>query len=393
MGFIISLFLLFIFLSTGLACFKDAPVKWVRELCGTAPLPVNDMFIVNDAGDTADADLTDGVCATNIGGCTLRAAIEQANAGDNATNSMDFISFNIPGNGPQLIQPISPLPPITVPVFIDGTTQPGFDGATNTLSIELDGSLAGDEASGLTLIAGNSVIQGLRINSFRFYGVLINNAHNNAVGTSDAGNLISGNLFDGILISGTSTMNQIRKNVIDTNRNGVAIPDDGLANTIRENLIFGNSRNGILISGTSITNEIQGNSISSNTNLGIDLGEDGVTLNDLVDEDTGANHLQNAPEISKAVTEAQNTTITGSLNSAPGKTFTLEFFANTGCHASGFGEGETFIGLTTIATDALGNASFEFGANVAQEQGVFITATATDPDGNTSEFSECVMTE
>ena len=38
-GFIIALFLLFIPPSTGLACFKDAPVAWVRELCGGSPQP------------------------------------------------------------------------------------------------------------------------------------------------------------------------------------------------------------------------------------------------------------------------------------------------------------------------------------------------------------------
>jgi len=58
------------------------------------------------------------------------------------------------------------------------------------------------------------------------------------------------------------------------------------------------------------------------------------------------------------------------------------------CDSSGFGEGQTFIGTTDVTTDADGNASFgplPFPAADNSE----ITATATDPDGNTSEFSQC----
>ncbi len=236
----------------------------------TTPLPVNETFIVNDVGDEADADPADGVCATATGVCTLRAAIQQANAQADATDLlMDIISFNIPGDGPHLIQPASPLPPLVAPVFIDGTTQPGFDAATNTRSIELDGSRAGDEASGLMLIAGNSVIQGLAISNFEANGVFIDNSHNNTVGALAAGNIISGNAFDGILISGTSTMNQILDNTIDNNMNGVAVPDEGLANSIRDNAIFGNLLNGVLISGTSTMNEVFENSISDNLLNGV----------------------------------------------------------------------------------------------------------------------------
>jgi parallel beta-helix repeat protein len=358
----------------------------------TPPLPGNETLIVDDSGDAEDADPDDGVCATDTGVCTLRAAIQQANAQDNETDSVTFISFNIPGDAPHRIQPRSSLPAITVPVFIDGTTQPGSDGAT-TLNIELDGSRAGNGASGLTIIGGNSAVQGLVIHSFEDYGVLIDNAHNNTVGTADAGNSISGNQLDGILISGMSTMNQVLKNDIDANRNGVAIVGTGLANTIQDNQIFNNLFNGILVSGTSTANQIQGNSIYANAELGIDLGDDGVTPNDVADADMGVNNLQNAPELSSAVTVAQRTIIKGRLNSAPDKTYTLEFFATTACDDSGSGEGESFIGSITTTTDALGEASFVFFRLIAQQPGVFITATATDPDGNTSEFSACVMIE
>jgi CSLREA domain-containing protein len=38
------------------------------------------LFVVNSTADAVDADLTDGVCLTAANTCTLRAAIQQANA-------------------------------------------------------------------------------------------------------------------------------------------------------------------------------------------------------------------------------------------------------------------------------------------------------------------------
>src|SRR5262249_33075759 len=114
-------------------------------------------------------------------------------------------------------------------------------------------------------------------------------------------------------------------------------------------------------SGTS--NAIQGNVISSNgltypERLGIDLGGDGVTPNDLGDSDTGTNNLQNFPVLASAISSDGSTTIQGSLNSTPNASFRLEFFANSACHSSGYGPGESFLGATAVITDANGNVSF-----------------------------------
>jgi CSLREA domain-containing protein len=96
-------------------------------------------FIVNIPGDTHDADLGDGLCDVNLFGsgqqCTLRAAIEQANA----TPGADVINFNIPdtfGTGVKTINvgalDDSGLPPITDQVTINGYSQPGA--SPNTLA-------------------------------------------------------------------------------------------------------------------------------------------------------------------------------------------------------------------------------------------------------------------
>ena len=75
-------------------------------------------FTVNSPADTVDANPGDGVCADAGGNCTLRAAIEEANA----LVGTDTIAFNIAGAGTHTIRPFSALPSITDPVSIDGYT-------------------------------------------------------------------------------------------------------------------------------------------------------------------------------------------------------------------------------------------------------------------------------
>ena len=119
--------------------------------------------------------------------------------------------------------------------------------------------------------------------------------------------------------------------------------------------------------------------------LGIALNNDGVTANDNKDPDTGPNKLQNFP----IITSASTTTVTGSLNSRPSKTFTIQFFSNPAPNfPTGFGEGETFLGEKTVTTNDRGRATFNFNTSVSAGQ--LVTATATDASGNTSEFSQAL---
>ncbi len=82
--------------------------------------------------------------------------------------------------------------------------------------------------------------------------------------------------------------------------------------------------------------------------------------------------------------------VSGTINSAANTTFRLEFFANVSCDSSGYGEGETFLGFANVTTDASCSNSFIVTLPVSVAEGRFITATATDSAGNTSEFSPCV---
>jgi hypothetical protein len=120
----------------------------------------------------------------------------------------------------------------------------------------------------------------------------------------------------------------------------------------------------------------------------------GLTPNDPLDVDAGANGLQNFPVLTAAQSDGMmTTTIEGSLNSAPNASYRLEFFANDLCDPSGHGQGQTFLGDATVMTDAGGNAAFAVVLPAPAEEGQFITATATDLAGNTSEFSACRLAE
>lgn len=136
-------------------------------------------------------------------------------------------------------------------------------------------------------------------------------------------------------------------------------------------------------------NCIRGNQIFSNAALGIDLGTNGVTLNDAGDPDTGANMLQNFPVLVSA-SGRYKTTITGTLNSLPNRSFALDFYCNAQKDSSGYGEGQIHVGSRTVQTSAAGNASFTaVFTNVIPTTG-FLSATATDTNGNTSEFAQSI---
>src|SRR6185503_9518318 len=87
--------------------------------------------------------------------------------------------------------------------------------------------------------------------------------------------------------------------------------------------------------------------------------------------------------ISAVTRDTTSTTVTGGLNSTPSTAFTLQFFAAS---SESIAQGETLLGTETVNTSSTGNAFFDFTFPVAISTDEVVTATATDPDGNTSEF-------
>ena len=119
----------------------------------------------------------------------------------------------------------------------------------------------------------------------------------------------------------------------------------------------------------------------------------GRYINDRCDADGGAqmpNQGQNFPILSGATDWSAGTVqLSGYLNSTPNTTFTVQFFANDACHPSGFGEGRTLIGTVQVTTDPECESYFVESLHEVPPTTTGFTATATDPLGNTSEFSNC----
>ena len=134
-------------------------------------------------------------------------------------------------------------------------------------------------------------------------------------------------------------------------------------------------------------NRILINSIYRNVNLGIDFVDDGRTLNDFKDLDDGPNTLQNMPALTSATTTGTRLTIEGRLSSTPLSNFTIRFFSNRESERFGY-QGRTYLGQMAVNTDpTTGRVSFSKVVAEEVEAGQKITATATGPGGNTSEFS------
>jgi len=221
--------------------------------------------------------------------------------------------------------------------------------------------------------------------------------------TAAARNIISGNTFHGIRLSG------IQSGSVTIQGNYIGVATDGhsaLANQVdginctrqaaiggsaagAGNVIANNTGNGVtVLSGSNGTNTVtlEGNSIFGNGLRGIDLNGEGVTPNDARDSDTGPNNLQNFPVLTSVTNSSGMTTIKGTLNSTANTMFRVELFANDTIDSTDFGEGKTFLGFANVTTNGSGNGSFTVMPSKVVGQ-PHITATATDPNGNTSEFS------
>jgi len=191
-----------------------------------------------------------------------------------------------------------------------------------------------------------------------------------------------------------STPTFIQGNIIGLDASGVTpISNDvgivckkcvigGSANT--GNIIAGNSNSGIVVEGSNTA--ILSNSVYDNGGLGIDLENNGVTLNDIGDLDTVDTTRQNFPELSLVLVHGIKK-IQGTLNSTPDADFVIQYFASNALDPSGYGEGQQFLGEQTTTTDASGNAAFISNIDLSGLDGMHITATATDSLDNTSEFS------
>ncbi len=268
------------------------------------------------------------------------------------------------------------------------------DGASRNI---LSNNFIGTDVTGLVDL-GNNVD-----------GVIVENAPENYIGadffgSSVVGNVIAGNDRHGVHLLDADAFD----NVIERNWIGVgvdettAIPNLGSGvfvdrapdNVVgsaddppQGNIIAHNGEDGVTVKETAGT-AILRNSMSANGGLGIDLDDDGVSPNDIPDDDLGANELRNFPRI-LAVVNGEVTHVTGVLESVADTAFRIDFFSNANCDPSAHGEGEQYLGGLNALTGADGTVSFHIALPVRVDLGRQMTAASTDPARNTSEFSVC----
>jgi len=358
-------------------------------------------------GGTAPADRN-----VLIGGGAGGGATVNVFTGHNSTIQGNYIAVNAAGTA--ALAP-NPLTTSGISLFathdnLIGGTAPG---AGNVIF--------GNSAITLGASANNNVIQGNRIGTNATgtarlggaVGIFTNNAPTgNLIGGSaaGAGNVISGN-GDGIVLTDGAAANMIQGNFIGTDPTGaLAVPNNGSGiristvsagsliggvNPGEGNTIAFNRGAGVYFDfSSSYTGwAIRGNSIHDNVGLGIDHANPGVNPNDALDADDGPNHLQNFPIIHSINIGASAVTVDGILKSTPSTTFDIDFFETPLCQprSRDFFEAKRFLTTRQVTTDGAGDAPFSFALPFLLDSGSWVTATATDPAGNTSEISQQIL--
>jgi hypothetical protein len=375
------------------------------------------------------------VTNTNDSGLgSLRQAIVSANG----NSDQNAILFDVPGDGPHVIAPESPLPQITHPVWMDGFSQAGSVPnlyptlpSTATMKIALDGTWTGPGAHGLDFASTSySVVRGLAIGGFEGAGIRSQATSSivtgcfvgmDAAGTTPLANgvgidvlnmqmsiggpaneermMIAGNAGDGIRVHAGS--GPIFNCIIGLDVTGNPMWNGGAGIRVLggstcqigqptwgpcvgqytdQMLLAYNAGGGIIVEpGASGVNIYQA-AFFPGIGMNIDLGGDGPTANDALDADSGANGLQNHP----VLTAADGTTITGSMDGTPNELHRIEFFIGADCYSP-----VKYLGYQEVTTDGSGHAAISFTC-APIPPAVFVTATAMDASYNTSEFAPCI---
>ncbi len=321
------------------------------EISGTSNTIQNNYVGLNPAGAVVIKNTNIGMKL--IGTLTDTEVLENTISGNGTTpNSARNVDFSS-ANGVQFFSnKVGTLPNGNVGVVNVGSGIIMDNSSNNTIGglAEVDGNIIGNHN-----LNAVSLIFNCSDNTFE----------NNKIGTGVNGITDLGNGGNGIAISGTNTGNLIANNTINNNQKGVEL----------------NTTLGIA---TSVT--ISENSMYNNTLIGIDLV--GANANDTDDADAGVNNLQNTPEIS-TVNRLAGTTIeiTYAVPSSMANSafpLTVEFFGAFS------GQGRNFIGSDTYTTVGTKAAILNLPVGFDPIDFVNVVGTATDANGNTSEFGNGV---
>jgi hypothetical protein len=360
------------------------------------------------AGNLISGNLLDGI-RIDLGGAsgTIGAVTIQGNI-----VGLDATGANAVPNTGNAVAVLRNLAATMGPVLIGGVAP----GAKNVISASTNGSSSGILLAGVT----SSTVQGNFIGTDvtgtlargNVNGILVNGGTSLIGGTTAAArNVIAGNLSSGIF--GADATVTIQGNYIGTQVDGLTpLPDGnveifvsaptgtsavtvgGTAPGAANRIMMGSSGTGVAARGATNRTTIRGNSIALSAASGFGISLSSTTepvFNDACDADAGPNGLQNFPVITSTVFGAGTVTITGTLNSTASTPFQVDFYSSPACSFGvyNYGPGRTYLGSATVTTDPSCNGTFNVTLPVPPGETV-ITSTATDPAGNTSEFSQCL---
>ncbi len=408
----------------------NIPSGGVIAIAPAAPLPSITVPVEIDA--TTQPGVT---CATANNNAVLRIVIDGA-ALSGSANGLTFASGSSSSVARGLV--IVNFPAAAIRLESDnssvrcsylGLSADGVTGQGNRSGIDVSGD--NNTIGGVSNPGQRNVISGNGVAGIYISGGDDNRIHGNYIGTSADGLVARGNGLgvyvggDRNVIGGSSAQ---ARNLISGNAGGLRINSsnentvqgnwfglarDGLApmpNLGRSVEILGNS-NDNLIGGVGVgegnlirfgikavdvrinlgffplRNTIRGNAISGQSELSVDLGGDGADTNDVGDVDGGENDRQNYPVLTAVPGSNQ---VSGFLSSRSNRTYQVDLYRSPACAASGYGEGATYVGTVAVTTNSSGWGTLNAAIN-GGIPGQSITAMATDPDGNTSEFSACAI--
>lgn len=246
----------------------------------------------------------------------------------------------------------------------------------------IEGNYMGTDASGFTAVNNGAGIMAFGDN-IRIGGTVPGSGNlitgsqiNVVVGHQASGTIVQGNLI-GTKADGSGNLGTLSKAMkIYGSHTLVGGLEPGAGNRVSYAI-----RGIAVASSNAVGNSILSNVFTGGYGYGIDLGSDEVTRNDLGDSDAGANNLQNFPIVTSVIRSSESTRVIGGLDSIPSTEFTLQFFV-----IRSNSTGDDLLGTRSVTTNTGGAARFDFtfpGSTAANE---FISATATDAAGNTSEL-------
>jgi trimeric autotransporter adhesin len=351
------------------------------DVSGGHPLGNSSGVVINEASENMIGGAAGNVISGNVVGSGVR--VLDGSVGNQVWGNK--IGTNAAGTSPV---------PNGTGIEISGGSQGNSIGGpagpdANIISDNFgDGVDVRDASTGFNHIVGNTLTSNAA-------GVLVNGAHDTDVGALFQGNTISANRASGVVVMGGAKSTRVLGNsLLNNGGNGVWVTGTSVGTNVGEdnrltgparvapNVIRFNRSDGVFIDSGS-SNSVLNNSIDDNGGLGIRLA-------------AGANANVTLPVLSSANSSTRQ--VRGSFD-LPFFVLPIafrariQFFSSPSPDPSGFGEGRTFLGETTVTVHIGGIIPFVFNLppGVILRPGEWVSATLTDIDGNTSVFARSVQ--